>query len=369
MKTKYIALAMVAPLLCACHKNTESAPDEEITVDVAEVVTDSVTLSKEYPGMITADNGADIVARVNGVLLTTPYNGGDYVRKGQLIATIDPTTYQNAVTEAEAALATARSNNAYAEEHYEAVAAAFAHNAVSKMEVAQALSDRDNSRASINSAQAQLADARRRLSYCTITAPMSGRITISNYSCGAYIPGENSPVTIAHVYADDIVDAKFSIEDDSFLRMFLNPNNRHLIDYTAIPISFGEKLPHTYTADLSNIDPNVTASTGTITITSKIQNPYGELRDGMYATVKLPYKVDPKATLIRDASISTDQLGKYVYVVNDSNKVVYTPIKVGDLVNDTMRVVESGLKPGQKYITSALLKVRDGMQVKTRTTK
>lgn len=365
MKAHYLLL--LAPVVLAgCHKKTELAPQEAVEVDVAEVVTDSVTLYKDYPGMLTADNSVNVVARVNGTLLTTPYNGGDYVQKGQLIATIDPVTYKNAVIEAEAALAQARSNNAYAEEHYEAVARALEHNAVSKMEVAQALSDRDNSRAAIRTAEAQLSDARRNLSHCTITAPMSGRITISNYSCGAYIPGQASPVTIAKIYADDVIDAKFSIEDDSFMRMFTNSNNRHLIDYSAIPITFSEELPHSYTADLSNIDPNVMSSTGTITITSKIQNPYGELRDGMYATVRLPYKVEPAAMLIRDASISTDQLGKYVYVVNDSSRVVYTPIKVGDLVNDTMRVVESGLKPGQRYVTSALLKVRDGMQVRTK---
>ena len=86
----------------------------------------------------------------------------------------------------------------------------------------------------------------------------------------------------------------------------------------------------------------------------------------MYCTIRMPYKVDPKAMLVRDASIGTDQLGKYVYVVNDSSKVVYTPIKTGDLVADTLRLVTGGLKPHDRYVTSALLKVRNGMKVKTR---
>ena len=86
----------------------------------------------------------------------------------------------------------------------------------------------------------------------------------------------------------------------------------------------------------------------------------------MYCTVHMPYKVDPAAMLVRDASIGTDQLGKYVYVVNDSGKVVYTPVKTGDLVADTMRLVTEGLRPGDRYVTSALLKVRDGMKVQAR---
>ncbi len=68
--------------------------------------------------------------------------------------------------------------------------------------------------------------------------------------------------------------------------------------------------------------------------------------------------------LVRDASISTDQLGSYIYVVNDSNRVVYTPVKTGDLVNDSMRVVLSGVSPDANYVTDAMLKVRAGMEVK-----
>ena len=71
-----------------------------------------------------------------------------------------------------------------------------------------------------------------------------------------------------------------------------------------------------------------------------------------------------QAILIKDAAISTDQLGKYVYVVNDSNKVVYTPIKVGELYQDTLRIVSEGLSPADRYVTKAMLKVRDGMEVK-----
>lgn len=89
----------------------------------------------------------------------------------------------------------------------------------------------------------------------------------------------------------------------------------------------------------------------------------------MYVTVRLPYKVDPRAMLVRDASLETDQLGRYLYVVNDSDRVVYTPVKAGDMVNDSMRVIESGISPGDRYVTSAMLKMRDGITVKPRTVK
>ena len=67
--------------------------------------------------------------------------------------------------------------------------------------------------------------------------------------------------------------------------------------------------------------------------------------------------------VVRDASIGTDQLGKYLYVVNDSNRVEYRRISAGSLVDDTLRLVTEGLEPYEKYVTKALLKVRNGMSV------
>lgn len=364
MKKSYIMIAAVAVLAVGCHNNKKESAEALMPVEVTPVVTDSITLYKNYPGTLTADRTIPVVARVNGTIVSMPYTAGAYVHQGDVLFTIDPVTYRNAVTEAEASLASARSQNVYAEGHYEAVLRASKSNAVSQMEVAQALTARDQSRSAVRNAEAQLSTARTNLGHCTITAPCSGHVSINEKSRGAYVSGEGSPVVLATVYDDAILQANFAIEDASFQRMFLNPNNRDLIDYKSIPLIFSEKLPHEYTADLIYLAPDVDASTGTLSLVANVDNKYNELKAGMYVTVRLPYKVDPQAMLIRDASIGTDQLGKYVYVVNDSDKVVYTPIKTGDLVADTMRVVSSGLRPGQRYVTAAMLKVRDGMTVK-----
>jgi len=84
--------------------------------------------------------------------------------------------------------------------------------------------------------------------------------------------------------------------------------------------------------------------------------------------IALPYAVEPRALLIKDAAIASNQLGKYVYVVDDQDKVVYTPIEIGDLVNDTMRIVTKGLDEKSRYVTKAILKVRDGMTVNPKVT-
>ncbi|MDE7394325.1 MAG: efflux transporter periplasmic adaptor subunit, partial [Muribaculaceae bacterium] len=89
----------------------------------------------------------------------------------------------------------------------------------------------------------------------------------------------------------------------------------------------------------------------------------GVLKSGMYVKVHLPVEVSPEAILVKDAAVSTDQRGKYVYTVNDKNQVVYSAINVGDIYNDSLRVVVSGLTAQDKYVTEALLKVKPGMTV------
>ena len=88
------------------------------------------------------------------------------------------------------------------------------------------------------------------------------------------------------------------------------------------------------------------------------------LKSGLYVTITLPYSEQKDAVLVRDASIGTDQLGKFLYIVNDSNIVRYRHIEPGQLVDDTLRQVISGIRPDERYVTTALLKVRDGMSIK-----
>lgn len=355
--------------LIACNKHKKAADDEIMPVDVAEATVDSVLLSKTYPGTVTAQNSVDVVGRVNGTLESINYNSGDHVRKGQVLFKIEDTQYRDAVQQAEGTLANAQSQYEYNAKHYDALKKALESDAVAQIQVVEAKSAVEQSEAAIKEAKAALQNARTNLGYCTVVAPFDGSMTKPTMSAGAYVGGGGSPVTLATIYDNSTLWANFHIEDASYERSFLNDNNRDLIDYDNVPVEFGEELPHKYAGKLSYMSPGIDTGTGTLLLRVGLTNPYNELRDGMYCTVKLPYKIEPKAVLIKDASISTSQTNKYVYVVNDSNKVVYTPIEVGDMANDSMRIVTSGLKGGERYVTKALLKVRPGMEVKPVLTK
>lgn len=362
--SKILTAAVVLTAMTACTGHSSKTEGGEVPeIAVATVQTDSITIYKTYPGTVTAMNHVDLVPRASGNLTGIYFNGGDRVRKGQVLFTIEDTQYRNAVQQASAQLTTAESNLEYAKTHYAAMAKALLSDAVAQIEVAQAKNSLQECEAAVNNAKAQLQTARTNLGYCTITAPIDGHITSSSPSTGAYLSAGSGEI-LATIYDDSSMNANFFIEDAAVLRMFNNQNGRDRIDYTAIPVAFSDTLPHKYTGDLTYMSPNVDESTGTLKLQAVVKNPYGELRNGMYATISLPYRYEPHAVLVNDAAISTNQLGKYLYIVNDSDVVVYTPVTVGDLYADTLRVVISGVRPGQRYVTKALLKVREGMKVK-----
>lgn len=363
-----LATGMVLLNIISC-KNSHSKhieEEENPIVNVTTPVIDSIVLYKTYPGIISASSSAVVVGKVNGELLTQNYESGSFVNKGQVLFTIESSTYRDAVKQASASLATAKSELEYAASNYAALKEALESDAVSQIEVIQAKSEMEQAEAAVKNAEAALSHANTRLSYCTIKAPLSGYATSAIPKLGEYISGEDSPVEFCTIYNNTEMTAEFNIEDSQYQKMAGINDKYTKALYQNIPIKFTNSLPHSYSANLVYESPSIDSSTGTLLLKGKIKNIDNELRDGMYVTVDLPYGVNPRAILVKDASIGTDQLGKYVYVVNDSDRVVYTPIKVGDLYQDSLRVVNEGLKPEDRYVTEALLSVRNGMKVNPR---
>lgn len=337
--------------------------ERAMTVDVAYPSCDSITLSKDFPGSLSATRKIDVVARVNGYITAKYFADGDFVSKGQVLFKVEDTQYRDALSQAEAQLQSAVSQADYAERHYNAMKKAFESDAVSEMDVIQAENNKTSAAASLKSARAQLQTARTNLGYCTVTALSSGHIQAPKFDVGEYVGGEGAPVILTTIYDDSSVSAVVSVNDADYIKMM---NTRELTPslFDSVPVSFTQKLIHDYSGRLDYVAPDISSTTGTMTVKVSIDNYNGELRDGMYAIVHMPVSDQAEAILIRDAAIGTDQNGKYVYVVNDSDKIVYTPIKVGDIYRDSLRIVTDGLTVSDRYVTKALLKVRDGMQVK-----
>lgn len=359
MKRIIYAVALLS--ITACHKNEKSnATGEALPVDVASPMVQEVTLTREYPGYLAADATIPIVGRVNGTVIKKEFTEGRRVKKGDLLFVIEPSLYEDAVTQAEAALANAKAGLEYAKSNYERMKVAINSDAVSQIELLQAKSNVESGEAAVKNASAALKSAKTKLGYCYVKAPQDGSIGLKNYSVGAYVAGEMSPVELCRLYKDDIMYAYFDITDNQWLKSLKESDS---IDMSRITLKPGGSNLFTREAYIDFLSPDVNLSTGTLQVRAVLDNSDGFLKPGSYISVVMPYERVEKGILIKDESIGTDQLGKFIYVVNDSNMVEFRRIETGTLVDDTMRLVTDGIAPDERYVTKALLKVRNGMQV------
>lgn len=358
-----LSLFLVASLVTSCqNKENENTAPSLPKISVATAIEDSVTLFASYPGYLEAYDYVDLVARVNGYQEKSLYKPGQRVAKGDTLFIIEPTQYLDAVAQAEAALATAQSQFYYAENNYHRMKNVANSNAISEIDLIKAEATYYQAEAAIKNAEAALQSARTQLSYCYIRAPFSGVPTSGSFSNGDYISTANG--YLATLYQEDKMYAYFSIDDAQYMKLIQNiANKKTKLVNDDVRLSFREELPHEYKGHIDYIAPFVDLSTGTLRVRVIVDNPYGELKHGMYANVHLPYSRSEKAIMVLDASIGTDQVGKYIYVVNDSNRVEMRHIEVGELYNDSLRIVNKGINANEKYVLKALQKVREGMTI------
>ncbi len=363
---KIIVVAMFGLLLYACRSGEKPVAGGMALpkISVAYPRVDSVVLIKSYPGYLTSIQTVDLVARVSGYLQQMVYTPGAMVKQGQLLFVIEPSQYEDAVEQAEATLRTAQAQYDYAENNYTRMKEAAQSDAISEIDLIQSRSQMEQSEAAVRNAEAALSTARIQLSYCYVRAPFNGSISRSLHDVGNYINGAQQPVTLATIYQDKKMYAYFNIEDNQYLKMLMNQSKgTHSIPTDQAEILFQEPMSRRYYGTLNYLSPEVELSTGTLSIRAEVDNPTGELKSGLYISIQLPYGSCRDAVLVRDASIGVDQLGKYLYVLNDSNRVERRSVETGQLIDDTLRLINRGIAPDERYVTRALLKVRAGMEI------
>lgn len=367
--SKYATALLVAFVVflfasCTRKEKTVTMPVPEISVSKPEVK--DIMLTKEYPGYLTSEQTVNLVGRIDGTLQSVLFKPGSTVRQGDLLFIIEPTVYKDNVAKAEAALRTAEAQKEYARNSYERMKEAAKSDAVSTIQVIQSEAQVEEAIASVNNAKADLNTARTNLSYCYVHAPFSGTVDRNQYDVGNYISGGVQPVTLATLYKNDKMYVYFNIEDNQYMKMLMaSPRNKgNRLPLYPVTVRLGNSGGIPYPGTLDYLAPNVDLTTGTLNVRAEVPNTDGTLKSGLYVVITLPYGEKKDALLVSEASVGTDQLGKYLYAVNDSNVVQYRHIVPGELLGDSLREVLSGIAPGERYVTSALLKVRNGMKVK-----
>lgn len=368
---KAYLLILIFPLIClqSCknkkQEEANAAKQQAPSVVVARPVQQDIVYTYQYPAYLEAIQTVNLVARVSGFLEKVNYLPGVPVKKGDLLFVIEPQPYQDQLKAAEAQLQSMEARLTYAKAQYEKMKEALPSKAISEIDYIQSQADYNTAVANLQDARAQLNTARTNLNYCYIKAPFDGRVSRNLVDVQNFVGGSVQPVTLATMYRDKIMYAYFNMAYAEFHNLPPIGNPFSPKD-TLMPLTIADadNANRSWKGRLDYSAPNVDLQTGTVTVRAIADNPEEELLSGMYVKITIPYKQVTGALLIPESSIGTGQVGRYVYLVDQDNKVKQQAVKVGILTSENMREIIEGVTPRDRYVVEALMTVRPGMSVR-----
>jgi membrane fusion protein (multidrug efflux system) len=321
-------------------------------VDIVTVQPKPLAITTELPGRIDAEQVAQVNARVDGIVLHRNFEQGSSVTNGQLLYQIDPAPYQ-------ASYDSARANLNQAQVLADRYKPLVSINAVSKQNY-------DNAVSAAAQAKAALEIAAINLGYCTVTAPISGRIGAALVTEGALV-SQSAATPMALVQQMDPIYFDFTESSADVLKLRKELDAGELKSATTgepkvtLELPDGTMYPHE--GKLLFQDITVDPASGMVTLRAEFPNPDDWLLPGMFGIGKLEQAVSPQAILIPQPSVVIGPDGSAsVMLVGTSNVVTPQPITIGQAVG-TDWVVQSGLKAGDRVIVAGLLKAQPGMPV------
>ncbi|MFO1361699.1 MAG: efflux RND transporter periplasmic adaptor subunit [Burkholderiales bacterium] len=363
------ALAAAALVLAACSDGrgdakAQAGPPPAPPVSVAAAIERQVIESDEFPGRVEAVDSVDVRARINGYLQSVHFKPGAEVRKGELLFTLDPRPFEAQVAAAESQVAATRSQLDLARIELKRNEEMWADRATSKREFDDAVTRVRTLESQLKANEAALATARLNLGYTRITAPISGRVGKAEITVGNLVQGEMPPSPVlTTVVSVNPVYVSFQADEAAYLKYIAGARKSALA--VSVGLADEDGFPHAGT--LGFIDNRVDPASGTVRMRATVDNKSGRFTPGLFARVKLGDTAQPRmAVLVSDRAIGTDQSRRYVLVLDAEKKAVYREVRIGRLV-DGLRVIESGLKPGEVIVVNGLQRVRPGAPVTPQT--
>lgn len=354
-------------------------------VVVAKVIRRDVPIDVLAVGNVEAYNTISIRPQVNGQLMKVFIQEGDYVQQGEKLVELDARPIQAQVNQAQAQLAKDRAqlqqaianlardvaNEKYAREEAKRYVSLFDQGVVSKDDRERFASNADSlaqsvqadqaaiesAKAQIQSDEASLESIRLQLSFTTIYSPIDGRLGNITVKVGNIANANQTDLmSLAQV---EPINVTFSVPEPRLpdIRRFMGAGNKLPVEAKSQDESGDAEH-----GELTFIDNNVDATTGTIKLKGTFRNTDHKLWPGEFVNVSMRLTLQPNALVVPSAALQTGQDGTYIYVVKDNMTVEMRPVTPGLRVNDIL-VVDKGVREGETVVIEGQLRLTPGSKV------
>lgn len=371
MKNMIIAATAFAPLLAACGQSQSqaqatapSAPQVTIAKPVSRMVADH----DEYVGRFVAVESVEVRARVSGYLDAIHFQDGQIVNKGDLLFTIDRRPFETTLAQAQASLAQAKATLAFAEADLARAQSVAIGSVITQQTFDQRVQAKRTAQAAVSAQEALVRQAELDVEFTELRAPVSGRISDRRVSVGNLVTGGTSGNTslLATIESIDPIRFEFTLDEASFLRYTDVSQDRGTAADRGLTLPVKLKLINepafSHDGKIDFVDNAIDHSSSTIRARAVFANPDGRFTPGMFARVQVSAAPPSSALLVPDAAIGTEQVRKFVLVVDAENVARAKYVTLGPVV-DGLRVVAQGLAPDDNVIVNGLIRARPGLKV------
>ena len=362
----FCALSLIAAG-CGGDQGPASLPTPKVQVYVTKST--DVPIFREFVGETLGDSNVDIAARVQGFLEARHFEEGSFVKKGQLLYTIESQPYEEKVAQSQSQLAAAQINLANAKSDLNRIQPLAAENAISQIDLDAAQARYEASIESVKAAEAGLRAAELELSYTKVYSPIDGVIGKSRASEGDFVGANPSTVVLTTISYIDTIAVQFYLTQTEYLeaaRRIMEETENESLQKTQgdddLVLILSDNEVYKYKGRFDFIDRNFDTETGSILIQSLFPNPDQLLRPGLFARVRAKVDVVKNGILVPQRCVMELQ-GKFsVLIVNKDNKVENRQVQTGPTVKEFW-LIEEGLNPGEKVIYKGLQQVKEGQVV------
>jgi membrane fusion protein (multidrug efflux system) len=357
-------LCLIALMLTSCEEKEarpQMAPPE---VEFTEVVQQDVPIFEEWVAQLNGPTNAEITPKVSGYLLTQNYENGYFVKKGQLLYTIDPRPFIAQLDQAKAEVAVADANVSRTQADVDRDTPLAAQNAIPEKQLDNDVANLASWKAQLQAKQAAMQQAELNLAWTKVYSPVDGIAGVTNSQSGDLVGTSSKMTTISQV---NPIWAYFNVSESAFLSVA--PRITQIIrgagslkNGPSVEFIQADGLPYPGRGQIIYVNRQVGTQTGTIQLAAQFPNEGATLRPGGYGQVRIQTGMDKNALLIPQAAVIEVQSLYQVVVLTPDNKASFRPVKVGERVGPNW-VISEGLKPGEKVIVEGFMKVREGVPV------
>jgi len=369
MKNFFVTVAILSILLAAagCKKKSAAQPPP-LPVNVLSVVEKEVNEWDEFTGRLEAVESVEIRPRVSGYITEIHFEAGAMVKKGDLLYVIDPRPYQADFDRAAAEVERMQAQVKLSQIELDRAKELRAKNTISASEFDQKAATYQGSAAAASSAEAAKNSAALNLEFTQVKSPIDGRVSDARITVGNLVqPGPGPESVLTTVVSVDPIYAKVDADENAVLKYVkLSEEGKRVSARTQkIPafVELGNETDFPHEGVVDFVDNRLDPGTGTVRarVVLKNWNP-NLITPGFFVRVRIAGATPYRAALIADKVISSQQGLKYAFVVKPDNTIERRSLETGTIF-EGKRIVKTGLKDGEKVVSTRLQLLQAGMHV------